>query len=114
MFHPEGNSYFSLGKDNLALEYDLRRKGILNRFQLDAEPTHLQVTNGGNLVISDASGSINWFGGDGGFLASNKGNSGATLFSVEQTGNVLLVAREREHLFDVYTNRKSLDLMFDM
>ena len=34
MFHPEGNTYFSLGKDNVIIEHELRRRGSVNRFHL--------------------------------------------------------------------------------
>ena len=34
-FHPRGNTYFSIGKDHLVYEYEIRYKGSLNRFKLD-------------------------------------------------------------------------------
>ena len=95
MFHPNGISYFSLGKDNLVLEYDLRYKGIFNKYNLNAEPSHLQVTIDGTIAISDFSGAMNWFSKDGSFIKSNKGTYGIGLFAIDQTGDILLVSRER-------------------
>jgi WD40 repeat protein len=34
IFHPEGNSYFSLSKDNLISEHEIRRPGVINKFYL--------------------------------------------------------------------------------
>lgn len=34
MFHPEGNTYFSLGKDNVIIEHELRRRGSVNFFHI--------------------------------------------------------------------------------
>jgi WD40 repeat protein len=60
-FHPEGNTYFSLGKDNSILEYELRYKGILNKFFLPAEPTSMAIMSNGNVVVGDSSGYLTWF-----------------------------------------------------
>lgn len=35
MFAPDGNAYFSMGKDKKIFEYDIRRMGVLNKFQLE-------------------------------------------------------------------------------
>lgn len=34
MFHPEGNTYFSLGKDNIVVEHEIRKRGSVNTFCL--------------------------------------------------------------------------------
>ena len=60
-FHPRGNTYFSIGKDHLVFEYEIRFKGFLNRFKLDHEPTALEVMHNGNIVIGDSSGTLSWF-----------------------------------------------------
>lgn len=35
LFHPMGNSFFSLGKDNFLFEYELRFRGYLNKIKLE-------------------------------------------------------------------------------
>lgn len=34
LFAPDGNAYFSMGKDKCVLEYDIRMKGVLTRFPM--------------------------------------------------------------------------------
>lgn len=34
MFHPQGHTYFSLGKDNIIVENELRKRGAVNKFYL--------------------------------------------------------------------------------
>lgn len=41
LFHPVGNTYFSIGKDNSVYEYEIRFAGYLHKFKLDHEPTAL-------------------------------------------------------------------------
>lgn len=84
-----------MGKDNCILEYELRYKGILNKFYLQAEPTCMAVMNNGNIVVGDTSGYLSWFTEYGQVIKTEKGASSVISLKIDSTSNLLVVARER-------------------
>lgn len=52
-----------------------------------------------NIVIGDSGGYMNWFSSSGQLLGRFGGQSGVGLFCIDQTNNILVVGREREHIF---------------
>lgn len=110
MFHPEGNSYFSLGKDNVIIEHELRKRGSINKFHLEFEPNHMQVMSDNRIVVGDNGGYMSWFTATGQLISNSKGNSGVSLFSVDQTNSLLVLGREREHMFEIYTKPDALHI----
>jgi hypothetical protein len=82
-----------LGKDNTILEYELRYKGILNKFYLQAEPSCMAVKQDGKIVVGDTAGYITWFERDGEVLKTEKGASSVVSMKIDDTSNFLLVAR---------------------
>ena len=95
MFHPDGNTYFSLLKDNMIIEHELRKRGIVNTFHLDFEPNHMQVLRDNKVVVGDSGGYMSWFTPSGQLMTNSKGNSGVSLFTIDQTNNLLVLGRER-------------------
>ncbi len=41
LFSPDGNSYFSFGRDNQILQHEIRIKSILHSYLCDSEPTSM-------------------------------------------------------------------------
>ncbi len=99
VFHPEGNTFFSIGKDNSVYEYEIRFKGYLNKFKLEHEPTDLEIMHNGNIVIGDSSGTLNWYDRYGKWLKKVEGSSGVVMMTADWSKSILAVAREREHTF---------------
>lgn len=110
MFHPEGNTYFSLGKDNIVVEHELRKRGSVNTFCLEFEPTQMQVLNSNNIVVSDSGGYVSWFTPTGQLMTKLSGASGVSLFCIDQTNNIMVVGREREHMFEIYGKKNALKI----
>ena len=52
-----------------------------------------------NIVVGDSGGYMNWFTPSGQLITKFNGPSGVALFSIDQTNNILVVGREREHMF---------------
>jgi WD40 repeat protein len=94
-FHPLGNTFFSIGKDNAVFEYEIRFRGYLNKFKLDHEPTALQVMPNGNIVIGDSAGALSWYDPHGSFLHRAEGSSGVVMMALDASKTLLAVARER-------------------
>ena len=94
-FHPFGNTYFSLGKDHLVFEHEIRYRGYLHKYRLESEPTALEVLPNGNVVIGDAVGGLSWFDSTGSGLGRLEGSSGVVAMAVELSGSMLAVGRER-------------------
>lgn len=59
----------------------------------------MQVMKNNNIVIGDSGGYMNWFSSSGQLLGRFGGQSGVGLFCIDQTNNILVVGREREHIF---------------
>jgi WD40 repeat protein len=93
LFHPVGNTFFSIGKDNTVFEYEIRFRGYLNKFKLEHEPTALEIMHNGNLVIGDSSGSLNWYNPNGKWLKRIEGNSGVVMMASDWSKSILAVAR---------------------
>lgn len=93
MFHPEGNTYFSLSKDNVIEEHEIRQRGIVNKFHLDFEPSHMKVLNDRKIVVGDCGGYMNWFSPTGKLISKFKGSSGVCLFDIDQTNSLLVLGR---------------------
>jgi WD40 repeat protein len=92
-FHPNGNTFFSIGKDNTGYEYELRFGGYLNKFKMDHEPTALDVMGNGNVVIGDSSGALNWYDRFGSLIEKVEGSSGVVMMSSDSSKTILAVAR---------------------
>jgi hypothetical protein len=59
----------------------------------------MQVLRNNNLVIGDSGGYMNWFSRSGQLLSKFNGPSGVSLFCIDQTNNILVVGRQKEHMF---------------
>ena len=57
----------------------------------------------GNLVVGDSGGYMTWFSPTGQLIGNFKGASGVSLFSIDQSNNLLVLGREREHMFEIYS-----------
>lgn len=54
---------------------------------------------------------MNWFTGQGQLTErSSGGASGVSLFTVDQTNNLMVVGREREHMFEIYGKRGAMKI----
>ena len=63
----------------------------------------MKVLNDGKVVIGDCGGYMNWFNPTGKLINKFKGSSGVCLFDIDQTNSLLVLGREKEHMFEVYT-----------
>ena len=84
-------------------ENELRFRGVINKFHLDFEPSHVKILNNRNIVAGDCGGYMTWFNPTGQLINKFKGSSGVSLFDIDQTNSLLVVGREKEHMFEVYT-----------
>lgn len=48
-----------------------------------------------NVVIGDTGGYVSWFTPSGQLISKLKGDSGVSLFSIDQTNNIMVVGREK-------------------
>lgn len=72
----------------------------------------MQVLNNNNLVVGDGGGAISWFSPTGQLIHSMKNSSGVgvTMFSIDQTNNLLVLGRERDHIFEIYTKPDAIKI----
>ncbi len=70
----------------------------------------MQVLNNNNVVIGDTGGYISWFTPTGQLITKMSGASGVSLFSIDQTNSILVVGREREHMFEIYSKKNILKI----
>ena len=59
----------------------------------------MQVMRNGNVVVGDNGGYMSWFTPTGQLINNFKGGSGISLFSIDQSNNLLVLGRDREHMF---------------
>ena len=53
----------------------------------------MQVLRDNRVVVGDSGGYMSWFSASGQLIHSSKGNSGVSLFTVDQTNNLLVLGR---------------------
>ena len=70
----------------------------------------MQVLKDDRVVVGDSGGYVSWFTPTGQLIASSKGNSGVSLFTIDQTNNLLVLGREREHMFEIYSKLDPLKI----
>lgn len=55
------------------------------------------------MVIGDSGGYMSWYNPTGELLDKLNGPSGVAMFDIDQTNSLLVLGREREHIFEMYT-----------
>jgi len=53
---------------------------------------------------------MNWFTKTGQLITRFNGASGVALFAIDQTNEILVLGREREHMFEIYTKKGALNV----
>lgn len=70
----------------------------------------MAVLNSGELVVGDTMGHVTWFSQFAEVLQTEKGASAVVKIKVDDSSNILVVAREREHIFEILTRNNLFDL----
>ena len=70
----------------------------------------MQVLRNNNIAISDSGGYMNWFTPSGQLINKVEGESGISLFAIDQTNNILVIGREKEHKFEIYVKKGSMKI----
>jgi hypothetical protein len=63
-----------------------------------------------NVAVGDSGGYMNWFTPSGQLIKRFNGASGVALFSIDQTNSILVIGREREHMFEIYSKKNALKI----
>ena len=64
----------------------------------------------GEIVVGDTTGHIVWFGENAEVLKSEKGASTVVNLKIDDSSNIMMVAREREHTFEIMTKSSVFQL----
>lgn len=67
----------------------------MTTFNLEFEPTCMQVLKNNSILISDSGGYMSLFTSTGQLVTRFGGSSGVSLFAIDQTNSILVVGRER-------------------
>ena len=59
----------------------------------------MQVLKNNNIAVGDSGGYMNWFTPSGQLISKFQGESGISLFAIDQTNSILVIGREKEHKF---------------
>lgn len=70
----------------------------------------MKVLKDRSIVVGDCGGYMSWFTENGQLVHKYKGPSGVVLFDIDQTNSVLVLGREREHTFEVYTKSDAFNI----
>lgn len=64
----------------------------------------------GNMVIGDSNGNLTWHGQCGELIKTVPGSSGIVLMTSDSSKSILMVGREKEHTFEMFTYKEGLTI----
>jgi hypothetical protein len=62
------------------------------------------------VVAGDTSGHVVWYTPEGQVLKSEKGGSAVVSIKIDDSSTIMMVAREREHTFEIMTKSSLFDI----